>query len=97
LKAFYKNKKKTCLLLKSKLCFVLAPKKYFRETKELKEDASLLLSKNSTATQKRQLGHADHRMLNVYVNLVGRDLKEAHAKYSPVDRMEWGIVKPIIV
>jgi hypothetical protein len=29
----------------------------------------------------------DHRMLNVYVNLSGRDLKEAHARYGPVDRI----------
>lgn len=35
----------------------------------------------------RQLGQSDPRMVDVYVNLVGRDLKEAHRKYSPVSRV----------
>lgn len=35
----------------------------------------------------RQLGQNDPRMVDVYVNLVGRDLKEAHSKYSPLQRV----------
>ncbi len=35
----------------------------------------------------RQLGQSDPRMIDVYVNLVGRDLREAHSKYSPVSRV----------
>lgn len=35
----------------------------------------------------RQLGQSDPRMVDVYVNLVGRDLKEAHSKYSPLKRL----------
>ena len=37
-------------------------------------------------TLRKQLGHADSRMTDVYVNLVGRDIAEAHRKYSPVSR-----------
>jgi len=35
----------------------------------------------------RQLGQSDPRMIDVYVNLVGRDLAEAHRKYSPLKRL----------
>lgn len=40
-----------------------------------------------TVSLRRQLGHVDHRMVDVYVNLVGRDLAEAHGKYSPLRRV----------
>ncbi len=29
----------------------------------------------------------DTRMVDVYVNLVGKDLRDAHRKYSPVSRL----------
>lgn len=35
----------------------------------------------------RQLGQSDPRMVDVYVNLVGKDLKEDHNKYSPLKRL----------
>ncbi len=35
----------------------------------------------------RQLGQSDPKMVQTYVNLVGRDLKEAHSKYSPLKRL----------
>lgn len=43
-----------------------------------------------TVSLRRQLGHVDHRMVDVYVNLVGRDLAEAHSKYSPLKRVMSG-------
>lgn len=35
----------------------------------------------------RMLGHSSTRMAERYVNLAGRDLAEAHRKYSPVSRL----------
>lgn len=32
-------------------------------------------------------GQSDPRIIDVYVNLVGRDLQEAHRKYSPISRV----------
>jgi integrase/recombinase XerD len=40
-----------------------------------------------TISLRTQLGHVDTRMVDVYVNLVGKDLREAHRKYSPVSRI----------
>lgn len=36
----------------------------------------------------QMLGHTTTKMAEAYVNLVGRDLAEAHRKYSPVVRIE---------
>ena len=36
----------------------------------------------------RLLGHASTKMAERYVNLVGRDVAEAHRRYSPVSRLE---------
>ena len=35
----------------------------------------------------RLLGHSDIKTTMIYVNLAGMDLKEAHAKASPVDKI----------
>lgn len=35
----------------------------------------------------RLLGHADIQTVMVYVHMVGKDLREAQAKYSPMDRL----------
>jgi site-specific recombinase XerD len=40
-----------------------------------------------TVSLRTQLGHVDTRMVDVYVNLVGKDLRDAHRKYSPVSRL----------
>lgn len=36
----------------------------------------------------QMLGHSSTKMAEAYVNLVGRDLAEAHRKYSPVQRLK---------
>lgn len=55
----------------------------------LRHTAATFWIKNGgdTVSLRRQLGHVDHRMIDVYVNLVGRDLAEAHGKYSPLKRV----------
>jgi len=35
----------------------------------------------------RLLGHSDSRVVDVYVNLTAKDLKEAHQEYSPMQRV----------
>jgi hypothetical protein len=35
----------------------------------------------------RLMGHASVRHAEVYVRLAGRDVKDAHERYSPVARM----------
>lgn len=39
-------------------------------------------------TLQRLLGHSDIKTVMIYVHMVGRDLKEAHARYSPIDNMD---------
>ena len=55
----------------------------------LRHTAATFWIKNGgdTVSLRRQLGHVDHRMVDVYVNLVGKDLAEAHSKYSPLKRI----------
>lgn len=55
----------------------------------LRHTAATFWIKNGgdTVSLRRQLGHVDPRMVDVYVNLVGKDLAEAHRKYSPLKRL----------
>ena len=55
----------------------------------LRHTAATFWIKNGgdTVSLQRQLGQKDPRMIDVYVNLVGRDLAEAHRKYSPLKRL----------
>lgn len=55
----------------------------------LRHTAATFWIKNGgdATTLQRQLGQVDPRMVDVYVNLVGKDLAEAHSKYSPLKRI----------
>jgi site-specific recombinase XerD len=51
--------------------------------------ATLYVKEGGDAHSLQQmLGHTTTKMAEAYVNLVGRDIAEAHRKYSPVGRLE---------